>query len=597
MPRPKRGEVVEARSETPPAGSRRPIHDRGQGTDDRHAGSLWALIVVSAGLIRLAWAASLGPGHGRGIPLSVQHVQRDWSYFDHPPMLAMVESVGLGLTRGGIPRPWSPPRLGFILLFAGSTWLMSRLTSRFFGAWAGVGAAFALNVSAYHTAASSSVRPARWPAPVLLAPDARPTGRRLRRPGAAPGLAWGRAGLGRGDPEQVPRGLPAGRGPPVHPGRALRPSGIAPPRALPGGGGRPGGVLAGDRLERRARMGVVRCSRGRGRSRRSGFRPDTLAAAIGGQAAYLFPWIWLALVILLVRHLLRFRRGATPAGAVPGLPVGGPLVAFTAVACVRPVLPHWTLVGYLSLFPLLGRRGKAQFWDSPARMGRSAGDHGGGADRDRDWPWWWSSTGPGSSRGRAPAIKADPTVDMVGWDQVGDELRRRGLVDDPATFLFTRNWFTQRPSGLRHPRERVPVLCYNHKDARSFAFWSRPEDWVGRDGILVSFDEARVRARLLREVLRADRADRRSSRSSGRGSRSGPSGSSDASGRPWPFPFLPGVPDPARPRLADGGTPRGVPDDRRPGSGEPDRAGPPLPRIGYNAGGRRDDRAGEIRAR
>ena len=42
------------------------------------------------------------------------------------------------------------------MLFAGSTWLMARLTSRLFGPWAGVCAALALNVTAYHTAAAST---------------------------------------------------------------------------------------------------------------------------------------------------------------------------------------------------------------------------------------------------------------------------------------------------------------------------------------------------------------------------------------------------------------------------------------------------------
>ena len=31
-----------------------------------------------------------------------------------------------------------------------------------------------------------------------------------------------------------------------------------------------------------------------------------------------------------------------------------PLGVFTAVACFRPVLPHWGLIGLVSLFPLLG---------------------------------------------------------------------------------------------------------------------------------------------------------------------------------------------------------------------------------------------------
>jgi hypothetical protein len=35
----------------------------------------------------------------------------------------------------------------------------------------------------------------------------------------------------------------------------------------------------------------------------------------------------------------------------------------------------------------------------------------------------------------------------------------------------------------------VPVLCYNKNDARSFAFWSRSGDWVGRDGILVALND------------------------------------------------------------------------------------------------------------
>ena len=33
------------------------------------------------------------------------------------------------------------------------------------------------------------------------------------------------------------------------------------------------------------------------------------------------------------------------------------------------------------------------------------------------------------------------------------------------------------------------MLCYNADDPRGFAFWSRPEEWVGRDGILVTVNE------------------------------------------------------------------------------------------------------------
>ena len=60
--------------------------------------ALWALIAISTSL-RLGWAASLGPGNDEAYHyLFALHT--DWSYIDHPPMLAAVETVGLMLAGG-----------------------------------------------------------------------------------------------------------------------------------------------------------------------------------------------------------------------------------------------------------------------------------------------------------------------------------------------------------------------------------------------------------------------------------------------------------------------------------------------------------------
>jgi hypothetical protein len=84
--------------------------------------------------------------------------------------------------------------------------------------------------------------------------------------------------------------------------------------------------------------------------------------------------------------------------------------------------------------------------------------------------------------------KTDPTADAFGWDQVADRLDRLGLLDDPRTFLFTKTWY--QSAHLAHAtRLRRPVACYNLEDARGFAFWSDPADWVGRDGVMVMIDE------------------------------------------------------------------------------------------------------------
>jgi hypothetical protein len=218
-----------------------------------------------------------------------------------------------------------------------------------------------------------------------------------------------------------------------------------------------------------------------------GFRFDSLAEAIGGQAAYLFPWLWFALLAVLIATIRKFYRGATVGERFLVCQSVVPLTAFTAVACLRPVLPHWTLVAYLSLFPLLGRLWETRFRANPARMKARL-------TLAALAPVIIASilvveyrSGFLQKLGLSP--KVDPTAEMYGWDQLADELGRRGLLDDPSVFLFSRSWFTSGQLAFATRRSGLPVLCYNHKDARSFAFWSRPEDWVGRDGILVSIDE------------------------------------------------------------------------------------------------------------
>ena len=445
--------------------------------------ALWGLIVVSAAL-RVAWAASLGPGTDEAYHYLFA-VHRDWSYFDHPPMLAVVESVGLALSGG--PSSMLVLRSGFIALFAGSTLLMARLGSRFFGPWAGVLAALGLNLSAYHTAAVGAF--ALPDGPLLffwlltldrLAAAFEEPGRTW--PWVGVGLAWGCGMLSKYHAIFLPAGAllyillePSARRVLLRPGPYLA--------ALIGV------LVFSPVIAWNASHGWASFAFQGGRAvARLGFRADTLASAIGGQAAYLFPWIWLSLVVLLWQGLRTFRRGASTAERFLICQAVIPLAAFTAVACLRPVLPHWTLVGYLALFPLLGRLWESRYRENPRKMGRLLALAAMVPIGITSFLVVEYRTGVLQSVGLPP--KGDPTVDMSGWDEVAGELKRRGLLDDPNVFLFSRTWFTSGHLAFATRSSGVPVLCYNHNDARSFAFWSRPEDWVGRDGVLVSVDEA-----------------------------------------------------------------------------------------------------------
>jgi hypothetical protein len=80
--------------------------------------------------------------------------------------------------------------------------------------------------------------------------------------------------------------------------------------------------------------------------------------------------------------------------------------------------------------------------------------------------------------------KSDPAREISGWESVARELESQRLLDRPNTFLFTEHWYDSGQLAFS-VRNRLPVTCYNQGDARGFAYWSKPQDWVGQDGLLV----------------------------------------------------------------------------------------------------------------
>jgi hypothetical protein len=453
--------------------------------------ALWGLI-VSTGLLRLAWAACLGPGNDEAYHYLFT-VHRDWSYFDHPPMVAIVEQVGIALAGGRVSA--FSLRIGFIGLFAGSTWLMARLGTRLYGPRAGLLAALALNLTAYYGLFAST-----WAlpdGPLLffwlltldrLAAALDSPGR--ARPWLGVGLAWGGAMLSKYHAIFLPSGAllylvlePSAR-------RWLRRPG--PYLAVGVGLAAFSPVIywnathdwASFAFQGGRALGAVR------------FRPETLAAAILGQAVYLLPWIWVPMVTLLASGFLRLVKGREIAAADRFLLCQAivPAVVFLAVACIKPILPHWTLVGFLAIFPMFGRDLEARWRANPRRIARRMAFMAGlppaiAALILVQAHWGLFQKGVHGSIGLV-RVSRDPTLDMYGWDEVGHELRRRGLLDQPGTFLFTSAWYYsgQLAFAVRETPS-TPILCYHGWDSRSFAFWSRPEDWVGRDGILVAIND------------------------------------------------------------------------------------------------------------
>jgi hypothetical protein len=154
-------------------------------------------------------------------------------------------------------------------------------------------------------------------------------------------------------------------------------------------------------------------------------------------------------------------------------------------------MAHWPLIGFVALMPLLGRA-LTERWPAshrrrwraiaavslfPIVLGTLLVVH--------------ARTGLfQDARGRLVGIvppRADPTVDTIRWDQIARALRMRGLLDEPGTFLFTDYWRFSAELALA-TESTQPVACFV-RDARSFTYWSRPDDWVGRDAIFVRVED------------------------------------------------------------------------------------------------------------
>jgi 4-amino-4-deoxy-L-arabinose transferase-like glycosyltransferase len=223
-----------------------------------------------------------------------------------------------------------------------------------------------------------------------------------------------------------------------------------------------------------------------GRALGSKFRPDGMATVLVGPAILLLPWIWCGLAAILVSRLRAFRSLAGIDRLLICLAMV-PLAFFLAVSTVSPILPHWPLIGFVPLFPMLGARWAVS------------------AVRPNATPQAWLSRrrkiiGMASANLMLSVVVVaqvrlgafsfpfrDPCDEMSGWKSVGAELGRRGLLDDPDTFLFTTQWSSSGQLAFAE-RNRLPVLCYNATDPRGFAFWSQPKEWLHHNCLMITLD-------------------------------------------------------------------------------------------------------------
>jgi 4-amino-4-deoxy-L-arabinose transferase-like glycosyltransferase len=425
---------------------------------------------------RLLLAALVGLGVDETYTVSVAH-DLNLSYYDHPPLQYWIVHAFLPLLGDG-----RAARLPFIVLFAGSCWLLYRLTAVLFGARAGVIAVLALNCAGFFTVAAGGWVLPDGPLLFALLAAALVLARGLFTESASPGPGtwlwagfWiGVAALAKYHALLFVAGLllfvlsvPSRRRLLATPGPwlgALLALAVATP------------VILWNALR-----GWQPLAFQLGRSRAvGGVHVGLMLLNVAGQAVWMLPWIF---VPLLVAFWRAWRTGRVAERSWYCLCLALPAVL---VFTVMPLwghlgLPHWQMPGWVMLFPVLG--------DYAVRT-RST-------ERLRRWSivcvglvialsgLLTVETATGYGRILVPRVFAygDPTLDALEWSQLPPELRARGLLG-PKTFLITTNWiYAGKIEQALH--DTVPVVIFG-QNQKQFGLRYDPRRFLGCDAIVVA---------------------------------------------------------------------------------------------------------------
>ena len=172
-------------------------------------------------------------------------------------------------------------------------------------------------------------------------------------------------------------------------------------------------------------------------------------------------------------------------------------VGFTLLGGKEPILPTWPMPGFWSLTLLLGERAVSWQQQSPRRVKR-----------------WLKGTaiilicltmvamvhmtvGAFQKPSKYTPIggfltpRQDPSTELIDIQQL-----RRAFLESPelaealenSRFIFTNAYYLSGYVTMAlSPVTSIPVTCFGN-DIRGFAFWSQPETWLGEDGLYVTLE-------------------------------------------------------------------------------------------------------------
>jgi 4-amino-4-deoxy-L-arabinose transferase-like glycosyltransferase len=239
------------------------------------------------------------------------------------------------------------------------------------------------------------------------------------------------------------------------------------------------------------------------------FDVGKFGAALGVEMLYLFPTIglpllWVNLQRLIQQVLSPFVRRMRPKNDDDGLLkrrlilwVSAPVfIGFSLMGGYRQIFPTWAMPGFFVATLLLAERAatwrvrSVKLWLITSAIAinlilMTALSH----------VVWGTLQNPSQNQIAAilPAnAVADGSIELIDIGQL-----RRGFAQstalmqalDQSDFVYTNRFHLSGHIGMAlTPLQRKPITCLDRRDMRGFAFWSTAEQWIGKTGLYLTTD-------------------------------------------------------------------------------------------------------------
>ncbi|MBD2777495.1 ArnT family glycosyltransferase [Iningainema tapete] len=240
---------------------------------------------------------------------------------------------------------------------------------------------------------------------------------------------------------------------------------------------------------------------------KSGYSLISVGVTGLASVAYLFPTIglplwWVSLRSLSLKPILSRKSLKSPenfsAFTLLILWVSLPVIfGFTLLGGYRQILPAWSMPGFWGITLLLGQQ--ATIWDSRSRLWLRRWLLGSGIVVATILLIALLQTTTGilqkpsqyAFMGGFLPPKDDPSTELIDIYQL-----RRGFADSPvlsaalqkSDFIFTNRYYLGGPIAMSlEPLAHIPITCFDiGKDLRGFAFWSTATQWLGKDALYIT---------------------------------------------------------------------------------------------------------------